>query len=155
MPSAAASPELLDQRYDLLGDRLDYLRLLFLEAGLVAAAHDPEGAGAHVRVGADRQAANLVPAQALDLEGVHRHRDSRERAVAAVDVDRPADRLEVLALGIHAGRASCSIAWSIVLRRPSRNSISGSQPSRSLARAMSGWRTFGSSTGSASNTISE
>ena len=46
-------------------------------------------------------------------------------------------------------------AWSIVFVRPSRSSTSGSQPSRSRARVMSGWRTCGSSTGSASNTISE
>ena len=44
---------------------------------------------------------------------------------------------------------------SIVRRRPSSSSTFGSQPSRSRARAMSGWRTCGSSTGSASKTISE
>src|SRR3954454_9164546 len=154
-PSAAPGTDLLDQRDDLLGDRLDDLGLLLPEPALVAAADDPERAGADVAVGANRQAADLVPAQPLDLERGHRHRDGRERAVAVVDVDRPADDFEVLGLGAHAGRASCSIAWSIVLRRPSRRSTSGSQPSRSFAREMSGWRTFGSSTGSASKTISE
>ena len=38
-------------------------------------------------------------------------------------------------------------------RRPSSSSISGSQPSSCWARVMSGWRTCGSSTGSASKTI--
>ena len=41
-------------------------------------------------------------------------------------------------------------ACSIVLWRPSRSSTSGSQPSSCFARVMSGWRTCGSSTGSAS-----
>ena len=41
-------------------------------------------------------------------------------------------------------------AWSIVRRRPSCSGTLGSQPSSSRARVMSGWRTFGSSTGSAS-----
>src|SRR6059058_4905625 len=62
------------------------------ETALVAAADDPERAGADVRVGDDRQAADLVPAQALDLERVHRDCARRERAVAVVDVDRLADR---------------------------------------------------------------
>ena len=39
-------------------------------------------------------------------------------------------------------------------RSPSPIPISGSQPSTWCARVMSGWRTCGSSTGSASNTIS-
>src|SRR3954452_5813461 len=154
-PSAAPGTDLLDQRDDLLGDPLDAPVLLFLEPALVAAADDAERARADIAVGANRQTADLVPAQPLDLERVHRHRYGRERAVAVVDVDRPADDFEVLGLGAHAGRASCSIAWSIVLRRPSRRSTSGSQPSRSFAREMSGWRTLGSSTGSASKTISE
>ena len=41
-------------------------------------------------------------------------------------------------------------AWSIVRRRPSCSGTLGSQPSSARARVMSGWRTFGSSTGSAS-----
>src|SRR4051812_1350844 len=85
------SSGLLDKRDNLLGDRLDDLRFLFLEPTLVAAAHDPERPGADVRVGTHRQAADLVPAQPFDLEWVHGHRDGRERAVAVVHVDRPRD----------------------------------------------------------------
>ena len=45
--------------------------------------------------------------------------------------------------------ASCP-SDAIVLRRPSSSAISGSQPRICFARVMSGWRTCGSSTGSAS-----
>ena len=45
--------------------------------------------------------------------------------------------------------ASCP-SEAIVLRRPSSNGISGAHPRICFARVMSGWRTCGSSTGSAS-----
>ena len=45
--------------------------------------------------------------------------------------------------------ASCP-SDAIVLRRPSSSAISGAQPRICVARVMSGWRTCGSSTGSAS-----
>ena len=45
--------------------------------------------------------------------------------------------------------ASCP-SDAIVLRRPSSSAISGAQPRICFARVMSGWRTCGSSTGSAS-----
>src|SRR5436190_6448748 len=99
--SSCGSRALLDKRDDLLGDRLDDFALLFLETGLVATADDPERAGADVGIGANRQAANLVPAEPLDLERVHRNRDGRERAVAIVDIDRTADRLEISGFGAH------------------------------------------------------
>ena len=45
--------------------------------------------------------------------------------------------------------ASCP-SEAIVLRRPSSSGISGAHPRICFARVMSGWRTCGSSTGSAS-----
>ena len=49
--------------------------------------------------GDQRQAADLVPAEPLDLERVHPHLGRREGAVGVVLVDRLRDRLEVLGLG--------------------------------------------------------
>jgi len=45
------------------------------------------------------------------------------------------------------------LKYSIVFLIPSSKSTRGSQPRTSLARVISGWRTFGSSTGSGLNSI--
>ena len=74
------------------------LGLLDPLALLVARADDAEGAGAELGVGDDRQAADLLPAEPLALEGVHADLAGGERAVRVVLVDRPRDRLEVLGL---------------------------------------------------------
>src|SRR3954465_10524155 len=137
---------------------LDRLDLLFL--ALVAAADDAEAARSEGGIRADRQAANRVPAEPLAPERVHRHSDRRVFARLVVLIDRTRDRLEVLGFG---GRAHLTLspppssfpAGSSGRASRVRRSTSGSQPSRSRARVMSGWRTCGSSTGSASNTISE
>src|SRR5215207_1239990 len=89
-----------DRHLDLLllpGHGLD--RLLETLVCLVAAADDVEAAGAEVRIGAKWQAPDRVPAESLDLLGVHRHGDCRVLAAAIVLIDRAADRLEVLGLG--------------------------------------------------------
>src|SRR6185312_1684803 len=90
-------------RDGFLGDCLDHLDLLLLE--LVARADDAERAGAEVGVALDGQAADRVPAEALDLERVHPDRDGRELAGRVVMVDRLADRLEVLCLRTHCLRS--------------------------------------------------
>ena len=88
-----------DRRRDglqLLADRLDLLEALAVE---VAGADDAEAAGADLAVGDHRQAADLLPAEPLDLERVHPHLGRREGAVRVVLVDRLGDRLQVLRLG--------------------------------------------------------
>src|SRR3954449_8830099 len=120
--------------------RLDGLDLFLLE--LVAAADDAEAAGAKRRIGADREAADRLPAEALHLERVHRDGNRRVLARLVVLVDRARDRLEVLGFGggahLTLSPPSSFMACSIVLVRPVRKSISGSQPRRSRARVMSG-----------------
>ena len=89
---------------------VDDLGLLPLEPTFVAAADDPERAGADVGIRANRQSADLIPAQPLDLERVHRDRHRRERAVAVVNVNRLAYGFKIFNFGAHAGLASCCIA---------------------------------------------
>ena len=55
-------------------------------------AHWMRKAPVPMRVRADRQAADRVPAEPLDLERVHQHSDGRPLARRVVLVDRPADR---------------------------------------------------------------
>ena len=76
-------------------------RLGLLEAGalVLARADDPEAARSEVGVGDDRQPADLLPAEPLDLEGVHPHLGGGPWAAGVVLVDRFRDRLEVLRLG--------------------------------------------------------
>ena len=71
---------------------------------LVAGADDPEGPGAHGGVAADRQSPDRVPAEPVNLEGIHHDGDRRELAAAVVMVDRLGDRLEVLGFGAHSAR---------------------------------------------------
>ena len=88
-----------------LADRLDLLEALALE---VARADDAEAAGAQVRVTDYRQAANLIPAEPLDLVRVHPHLGRGPRAGRVVLVDRLRDRLEVLRL-----RAQLSVLFRL------------------------------------------
>jgi MMPL family len=107
--AAAAAPRVPDPRNEPLDRRLarrgldlvrdaDHLELLDALLVGVARADDPEPAGADRRVGDDREAADLFPAEPLDLERVHPHLGRRERAALVVLVDRLRDRLEVLGL---------------------------------------------------------
>src|SRR5512132_2739777 len=54
-------------RNGFLGHRLDDL---LLRLALLTRAHDPEAPGAQLGVGPDRQAADHIPAEPLDLERV-------------------------------------------------------------------------------------
>src|SRR5690606_640063 len=65
----------------------------------VPGADDVKAAGTYVGVRNHGQAADLFPAQPLDLERVHPHFGGRVRAGGVVLVDRPRDRLEVLRFG--------------------------------------------------------
>src|SRR5215213_4400554 len=82
---------------ELLAHRLDLLEALAVE---IARADDAEAPGAERWVGQDRQAADLLPAEAFDLVWAHPHLRRRVGAVAVVLVDRLRDRLEVLRLRI-------------------------------------------------------
>ena len=62
-----------------LADRLDLFELLVL--GAIAGADDVEAPGCDLRVANDGQAADLLPAEPLDLERVHPHLGCRIRAV--------------------------------------------------------------------------
>src|SRR5215212_5187595 len=76
----------------------------------VAGADDPEAARAELGIRDDREAADLVPAEAVRLERVHAHLGGRERAVAVVLVDRLGDGLEVLSFRFaHGGDVRTSI----------------------------------------------
>src|SRR4051794_21860728 len=66
---------------------------------LVLLAEDPERSGAQVRLRADRETADRLPAEPLDLERVHQDRDGRPLAARVVLVDGAADRFEILGLG--------------------------------------------------------
>ena len=71
-----------------------------------------------------RQAADLLPAQPLDLERVHPHLRRREGAVGVVLVDRLRDRLEILGLRRchrHSLGRCPDHARSAPLRRPPRH----------------------------------
>src|SRR3954468_19603510 len=118
--AGASAVHLVVDAHVLRRDRLDRLDLLLLE--LVAAADDAEAAGAEGGIRADREPADRVPAQAFDLERVHRHRHRRVLARLVVLVDRARDRLEVLVFrgGAHLTLSppSSFIACSIVLVRP-------------------------------------
>ena len=76
-------------------DRLGALDLLALA---LARADDPEAPGAELGVADQRQPADLLPAEALDLVRVHPHLRGRPRTARVVLVDRLRDRLEVLRL---------------------------------------------------------
>src|SRR3954463_6141603 len=66
---------------------------------LVLLAEDPERSGAQVRLRADGEAADRLPAEPLDLERVHQDRDGGPLTARVVLVDGAAGCFEILGLG--------------------------------------------------------
>src|SRR5688572_25378565 len=91
--------------HGLVGNGLD--RLLLAGQPVLAGADHSERPRSEVRIRADREPADRVPAEPFDLERIHLDRHGWPLAGAVVVVDRLRDRLEVLDLG----RAHRDAGW--------------------------------------------
>ena len=145
--ASAARSELDGHR--LVGHRLD--RFLLGGQALLAGADHPEGARAELGIRRGSEGRGSSPSRAArPRTGSSRPRRRATRRCCCGGRSpwrsprgswpRPSSSRRGLSEDARCSARSCA-------RCPSRTSISGSHPSRSRARAMSGWRTCGSSTG--------